>query len=255
MPEYIDCHAHINFPDYDSDRSEVIERTLSQNTWMVNVGTSNKTSKEVVDLANKYSNGVYAIVGSHPTEEGFNKSEIMELAKDPKVVAIGETGLDYFRDGSLEAQRDIFESQIEIANEIGKPLMLHIRGSSGSMDAYEDTICILKEKAKVSGNAHFFAGTVDVAKKFLEIGFSISFTGVITFTKDYDEVIKYVPVESILSETDCPFVAPNPFRGKRNEPLYVKEVVSRLAEIKGLELEEVQTILVENALRLFSIDK
>lgn len=252
--KYIDCHLHINFPDYDSDRDSVIKKTLAEDVWMINIGTSNKTSEEVVSISNEYDKGVYSIVGIHPAEEEYDLEIIKKLTLNKKVVGIGETGLDYFRNPNKEKQVELFEGQIDIANEVKKPLMLHIRDEGGSLDAYKDTLSILKRKTKVPGNAHFFAGSIDEAKEFLSIGYNISFTGVITFTNDYDEVIEYTPIDRILSETDSPFVAPEPYRGTRNEPIYVKEVVRRISEVKGLDIEETRQILALNAKKFFTLD-
>ncbi|HZS43145.1 MAG TPA: TatD family hydrolase [Candidatus Paceibacterota bacterium] len=253
MPEYIDIHAHLNFPDYESDRKETIKRALDENVWIINVGTDIESSKTASELANQYESGVYAIVGQHPTdnEEDFHDSEFRTLLKNEKVVAVGECGLDYFRSApeSIERQKEIFIKQIELANEVGKPLMLHIRGEKAYKDAYE----ILKSHAKVAADLHFFAGDWEIAKSFLDLGFRLSFTGVITFARDYDEVIKKAPLDMIMSETDCPFVTPMPYRGKRNEPLYVKEVVKSLAEIRGEDPEMVKKQLIQNAYQLFKL--
>lgn len=271
MPKYIDVHAHVNFNAFDADRKEVIKRALDNDTWVINVGTQIDTSRSAVGLANKYKEGVYAIVGLHPihstasyhdkqelgeggkefTSRGeiFDKDAYRELLKDPKVIGIGECGLDYYRldADSIEKQKKNFIEQIELANEVGKPLMLHIR------QAYKDALEILKEYSKVKGDVHFFAGTWEEAKKYIDFGFTLSFTGVITFTHDYDEVIKNTPLDMILSETDCPYLTPVPNRGKRNEPAYVNQVVKRIAEIKGLSEEEVAGAIISNAKRLFSI--
>ena len=279
-PEYIDCHTHVNFAAFDEDREEVIARTLENDTWMINVGTQKDTSQSAVELANRYEKGVYAIVGIHPIHTGesfhdvdelgsnggdtngfnsrgeeFDSDFYKNLAQDEKVVGIGETGLDYFRleKGSREKQQEIFIKHIELANSVNKPLMLHIRPSREDTDSYKDALKILKEYAKVPGDAHFFAGSVEDAKKFLDIGYFVSFTGVITFTSDYDEVIRYMPLESILSETDAPYVAPVPHRGKRNEPIFVQEVVKRIAEIKDLPLEKVKEQMIENAFKFFQL--
>ncbi len=249
MPEFIDIHCHTNFPEYDADRDETIARALAKNTWMINVGTDKETSTSSVALANKYENGVYAIVGMHPTHTGeiFDYDFYKNLASDPRVVAIGECGLDYFRadPSTAQSQKEVFQKQIDLARELDKPLMLHIR------NAYKDAYEILKANPGARGNVHFFAGTLDEAKMFLELGFTLSFTGVITFTRDYDEVIRYVPLDMIMSETDAPYVAPVPYRGKRNEPSYVDEVAKKIAEIRGEDVEMVKKALVSNASRLF----
>jgi TatD DNase family protein len=171
-------------------------------------------------------------------------------------VAIGECGLDFFHTTpeSIGAQKAAFIEQIHLANEIGKPLMLHIRnGKDSSMNAYRDVWEILKSECKVVGNAHFFAGSIEDAKLFLDIGFSVSFTGVVTFTRDYDEVVRYIPDDMIHAETDAPYVAPVPHRGSRNEPLYVIEVAKKLAEIRGSDTEQFEKQLIKNAHRMYNL--
>lgn len=254
MPDFIDIHCHTNFPEYDTDRDETVSRALSKNTWMINVGTDKETSASSVNLAKKYDKGVYAIIGQHPThitEQNhnpvFDYDFYKNLASNPRVVAIGECGLDYFRadPSTAENQKQIFQAQIDLAKELDLPLMLHIR------NAYKDAYDILKANPGVRGNVHFFAGTLDEAKMFLELGFTLSFTGVITFARDYDEVIRHIPLDMIMSETDAPYVTPAPYRGKRNEPSYVSEVVKKISEIKGEDLEVVKKAIVSNASRLF----
>jgi TatD DNase family protein len=197
----------------------------------------------------------------HPTHtvgeeaEIFSYDEFKTLASHPKVVAIGECGLDYFRVDKAKQEKEeaVFIEHIRLANEVGKPLMLHIRPSEGGMDAYEDALVILKAHAKVLGNVHFFAGTYDIAKQFWDIGFTTSFTGVITFASQYDDVIKNAPLAMLHGETDAPYVAPVPFRGKRNEPLHVREVYKRIAEIRGEDAETVREALLHNAEKMFGI--
>jgi len=280
MPKYFDIHTHVNFKAYDEDRNEVIQRAFDAGVWHTNVGTQIDTSKKAVEIAEKYEEGVYATIGLHPVHtaesyldkqeigspaealakeggdksvatraEQFDFSAYKELAEHKKVVAIGECGLDYFRleEDTKKIQKDAFEAHIELANEVGKPLMIHVR------NAYEDTLEILKSVSKVPSNIHFFAGDIQIAKQFLELGSTLSFTGVVTFTTDYDEVIKYVPLDRIMSETDAPYVTPKPHRGKRNEPSYVQYVAKRLAEIKGLSEEDVEVSLVSNALTFFNL--
>lgn len=263
-PKYIDAHAHVNFPEYETDRGEVIKRSLDNQTWMVNVGTDKKTSQDVVDIANNYVEGIYAIIGLHPNHasdgERFDLNFYGELIKNPKVVGVGECGLDFFRlEGDekekvekIKKQRQAFGVQIELAAENNKPLMIHCR------EAYPEVIQILKVYKleygdKLRGNFHFFSGTKEELQQILDLGFNISFTGVITFTNDYDELIKIVPMDRIMSETDCPFVAPVPHRGERNEPIYVSEVAKKIADIKGLGKEEVEAQLVENILKFYGL--
>ncbi|MEA3398942.1 MAG: TatD family hydrolase [Patescibacteria group bacterium] len=270
MPKYIDIHAHVNFNAFKEDGKEVTQRALDNDVWFFNTGSQLSTSKRAVNFI---QDGVYAIIGLHPihtgksyqdeeelgftsSEEEFNKEEYLKLAQNKKVVAIGECGLDYFRctSESIEKQKEAFISQIKLANEVNKPLMLHIRNNpKNELNAYQDVLELLKKYSKVKGDVHFFAGSMKDAKDFLDFGFTLSFTGVITFTKNYDEIIKMVPNKMIMAETDSPYVAPVPHRGKRNEPLYVKEVVKRIAEIKGISEEKMAEIIVQNAKRVFDI--
>jgi TatD DNase family protein len=169
------------------------------------------------------------------------------------VVAIGECGLDYFREPTDEVRKkqvEVFEMQIALANEVGKPLMLHLRSGPGG-NAYKDAADILKRQAKVKGNSHFFAGSLDDARAFWDMGYSTSFTGVITFARDYDEVISRAPADLIHAETDAPYVAPKPYRGTRNEPLHVVEVVKKIAEIRNQNEDGVRKQLIDNARDMF----
>ncbi|MES2023417.1 MAG: TatD family hydrolase [Patescibacteria group bacterium] len=290
-PKYIDIHSHTNFKAFDEDREAVLQRALDTETWVINVGTQIDTSRFAVEMANKYSEGIYAIIGLHPIhtgasyhdtkelgEEGkaftsrgevFEKEKYRELLRDPKVVGIGECGLDYYRctTETISKQKQAFIEQIELANEFNKPLMLHIRNNpnvhpaingtpqEGNLNAsaYFDALEILKAHAKVKGDVHFFAGSWEEAKGFIELGFTLSFTGVITFTHDYDEVVRNTPLDMIMSETDSPYITPVPYRGKRNEPVYVSEVVKKIAEIKGLPENEVSKAIIANAKRVFGI--
>ena len=248
----IDIHSHLNFAAYDADRDAVARRALDSGTAFINVGTQADTSLAAVKLAHAYEKGVYAIVGLHPvhTDPSFDPVVYRELLKDPKVVGIGECGLDYYHHDPAQAekQKAAFISEIELADESKKPLMLHIR------NAYIDALEILKSYPRVKGDVHFFAGTIDEARQFLDLGYTLSFTGVVTFAKQYAELIEYVPLDMIQAETDCPFVAPVPHRGQRNEPSYVSEVYEKIAQIKKLPLEEVERALLDNARRVFGID-
>lgn len=254
----IDVHAHVNFDEYADDRAEVMSRALQSGTAMINVGTGAESSRSAVKLAREYERGVYAIVGHHPVDvgEAFDAASYRELLADPKTVGIGECGLDYFHcEPALAAkQKDLFVAQIELANEFKKPLMLHVRTGATGPNAYDDAVEILKAHAKVKGNSHFFAGTTEQAGKFLDMGCTMSFTGVITFAKQYVELVEYVPLDMMHAETDCPFVTPVPHRGARNEPSYVAYVYERIALIKKISVEEVERQLMENARRMFGID-
>jgi len=252
MFEYFDSHSHLNLSPLAEEKEKIIKILEEENIGTVTVGTDYETSRDAVEIA-KTSKNLFACVGLHPTDskESFDYEKFKKLAEDPKVVAIGECGLDYFHPGDKEKQVKNFLPQIELARELKKPLMIHCRPSKRSMDAYRDLLDILKNYPDVKGNSHFFAGNLDIAKEFLKLGFTLSFAGPITFVPDYDKVIKYAPIESLLSETDAPFAAPMPHRGKTNYPQYVKEVVKRIAEIKDLDLETTKKQLVANARRFF----
>lgn len=278
--KYIDVHTHVNLAAFKEDEVEVTKRALDAGVAHINVGTQRNTSSAAVALAQMYDEGVYAAIGLHPIHTSKSFHDVQELDAEPtadtkgfisrgevfdhdfykklaeheKTVAIGECGLDYYRveKDTAEVQKEAFVSQIELANEIGKPLMLHIRSGSGA-NAYRDAHELLKAHAKVPGNVHFFAGSIEDAELFLDMGYTVSFTGVITFTHDYDEVVAYVPLDMIHAETDAPYVTPAPLRGQRNEPFNVQEVVKKIAEIKKTDFETVRAQLRENAKRVFGI--
>lgn len=279
----IDTHTHLNLPAFLEDREAVLARTLTDRVAHINIGTTEKTSSLAVEIADA-NEGSWAIIGLHPiqaapgaedededdrggtpastTGEIFNQDIYRELAKSPKVVGIGECGYDYFHTpkDSFAAQEAAFIGQIELANELGLPLMIHTRGpkpgeeSPTGRSVYEDVYETLKQHAKVPGNIHFYAGTLAEAEKFFELGFTVSFTGVITFAKVYEDMVRAIPLTHMHAETDSPYVSPVPYRGQRCEPRYVAEVVKKIAEIKQLPLEEVQEQLLLNAERLYKIN-
>ncbi len=278
MYKYIDIHSHVNFSAFDADRGEVMKRAKENETIVINVGTQIDTSRKAVEMTNTYTN-TYAIIGLHPIHTGasyhdvkelgvggkeftsrgeiLDKDAYRELLKNSKVVGIGECGLDYYRcdEESVAKQKEAFIAQIELANEFNKPIMLHIRNNpeDKTKNAYFDALDLLKQHAKIKGDVHFFAGGVKEAKAFLDFGFTLSFTGVITFTHDYDEVIRNIPLDMIMTETDSPYVTPVLHRGKRNEPSYVREVVKRIAEIKNLPEPEVRQAIINTTRRVFGI--
>jgi len=187
--------------------------------------------------------------------EVFDYEYYKKLAQDPKVVAIGECGLDYYRIKSQESrskQEKAFRSQIELAIDLKKPLMIHCRSAFNDLIKVLDSYSLLHD-SRNPGIIHFFSGTKEDAKKLLDLRFSFSFGGVITFARDYDEVTRYIPLERIILETDAPYVAPIPYRGKRNEPFYLIEVARKLAEVKNQSLEEVTDITFQNAKQIFKI--
>lgn len=280
--KYIDTHCHMNFAVYTSDLHEVVARTQEHSIAVINIGTQRDTSLRAVELAEAHDN-LWAIVGLHPIhtsssfhdhdevgEEGqeFNsRGELFDteyyrslIEQSDRVIAIGECGLDYYRntEETKGLQETAFRKQIELALEYNLPLMLHVRPSLGSFDAYEDVFEILEEYKKdypeLRGQAHFFAGDTEIAQRFIDLGFYISFTGVITFTHDYDEVLKSIPLNRILSETDAPYVTPTPHRGQRNEPIHVREVVKKIAQLHSTEKENVCEQIRENVKELYGIE-
>lgn len=262
MPKYIDIHSHLNLEQFDSDREEIIQKLKDEDILTITVGVDYLSSLKTLELANKYDN-LFACVGLHPSDvliEEFDYDKMLALAKNKKVVAIGECGLDYFRNDNEDfkvKQKEVFNLHIKLSLEVNKPLMIHGRSSKNTMDAYNDILDILelykKDNPNLMANFHFFSGDLSIAKRIIDLGFTLSFDGPITFTNDYDDVIKMCPIESIMAETDSPFAAPIPFRGKRAEPQMVKYIVKKIAEIKNLTEEETAKIVFANAKRIFDI--
>ena len=262
--KYFDAHCHIQFADYDRDQAELIARMREQGVAGVVVGCDLDSSRKAVALAEAHDH-LYASVGLHPNREGdewYEAEQYRELAKSPKVIALGECGLDYFRPAHLDEetkakQKALLKDQITLAAELDKPLIIHSRPSKGTQDAYQDLIAILQEEQKkfpnLHGDIHFFVGTQAEAEQLFALGFTISFTAVITFARDYDAVIKATPLERILSETDAPYLAPKHRRGERNDPLAVQDVVAKIAEIRGEDPELVRAALLQNARTLFGL--
>lgn len=274
-----DAHTHIQFPIYDTDRDEVLSRVKAAGVRMITVGTQVVSSQAAVDLAKKYPGEIWAAAGCHPNHfasswyhdekeqaeserEKFNALDLLKIAQQPEVVAIGECGLDYYRlpndeqqtTNDKNTQREAFIAQIEIAKQVQKPLMLHLRPSKGTDDAYEDALSIIHNSSFIIPPvSHFFVGSPAMAKKMLEAGLYFTFGGVITFARDYDEVIKMIPLDRIFLETDAPYVAPAPYRGKRNEPAYIIETYRKLAELKNESLEKVSGQISGNVLKVFGI--
>lgn len=259
---YFDAHCHIQFPHYDEDRNAVVASMREAGIGGLVVGVDEGSSQRAVDLV-QGSEILWATVGLHPNSaQDFRSIEpYRELAKNSRVVAIGECGLDNYRPEDPEAakkrQKDVFEAHIALAQETGKPLMIHSRPAKGTMDAYGDMLDMLRaakrEDASLRGNIHFFVGGIKEAKSFLELDFTLSFTAVLTFARDYDDVVKYVPPRSLITETDAPYVTPPPNRGKRNDPLAVRQVVEAIGEIRGEDPETIRVQILENARELFTI--
>jgi TatD DNase family protein len=254
--EIIDSHCHINFPELKDDMAGLLNRMEQAGvTRALCVSVSLEAFPEVLGLAESYPN-VYASVGVHPDHvegEEPDVERLISLSAHPRIVAIGETGLDYYRlEGDLEWQRDRFRNHIRAARQTGKPLIIHTR------EAGADTIRIMREEdaASVGGVMHCFTETWEVARAAMEMNFLISFSGILTFknAKALCEVADKVPLESAMVETDSPYLAPVPHRGKTNEPSYVRYVAEELARIKGVPLETVAATTSANFRRLFQIE-
>ena len=255
--KYIDIHSHFNLKQFEGDLDEAIKKMEEKGVATICVGTDLETSKRAVEIAEKYD-FIWATVGMHPTDtkDNFKVEDFEELARHPKVVAIGECGLDYFRTSKMEVydhQRENFLEQIRLAQIVKKPLMIHARPSKGSMDAYIDALEILQGFDGVKANFHFFVGNQAIAQRALDQGHTMSFDGPITFTEEYNEVLRAIPLESIMAETDSPYAAPEPHRGGRAEPWMVEFIYKKIAEIRGEDEEEVRIALNENASKFFNI--
>ncbi len=282
---FIDTHAHVNFNAFKDDADAVIRRSLDNETWMVLVGSEFKTSNRALSYANKYERGVYAAIGLHPIhlqegaidseEEGntysltarseeFDYGSYEKLAKFEKVVAIGEIGLDYYHldptkdmSAAKKKQHEVFAQQLLLARSLNLPVIIHCR------QAHDDLLTILQDFKKEYGHIiptdrpwgviHCFSGDEDLAWKYFQLGLLISFTGLITFSKQWDDLIRKIPLEKVMIETDTPYMTPEPYRGQRNEPLLVQYVAKRIAEIKNIRLEKVAEITTKTARDFFKI--
>jgi len=269
----VDTHSHLSFKAYDKDRNEVLKRIKDAGMVCVDVGTKYETSKNAIELAEKNEN-IYASIGMHPIhiktdlmklkmdkEEGafeplgeeYDKARYRELAKSAKVVAIGEVGLDYYykpktksrQEAFKEKQKQVFIQQLELAEELNLPVIIHCRS------AFDDLYEILKTR-KLKGVIHCFSGNWQEAQKYLDLGFYLGINGII-YKLDLKEVIEKTPLEKILLETDCPYLAPPKAGIERNEPIFVKYVAGTVAEIKKISFEQVAEITTANPKELFGI--
>jgi TatD DNase family protein len=272
----IDTHAHLNFNAYKDDSKEVIDKTLKNNIWMINVGSQYSTSKRAVEMAESYTEGVYAAIGLHPIhlaegilktkvdeeeiqfhtkDEQFDYEKYKELAKSKKVVAIGEIGFDFWYRPKTEIkkseykkrQKETFLAQLQLAKELNLPIIFHCRV------AHNDLLEAIKEFnwSEMRGVAHCFVGTWEEAQEYLKLGFYLGINGII-FKLNLDDIIEKIPMDRLLIETDCPYLTPDPMEG-RNEPLYLKYIIEKIAKIKNLSVEEIENITTQNAKKLFYI--
>lgn len=267
MPTFYDTHAHLDYPDFQSDFSDVLERAeLAGITKVISIGTDLESSQKAIALAERHP-GIYAVAGWHPNDAQAAPADLRpafrELARHPKVVGIGETGLDYYRlpssknpPGSPEAdaivktrQAEIFRQQLEVAAELGLNCVIHQRG-----DCLADTLRIFTPFAsQVRAVFHCFASDAATMKQILALGSIVSFTGIVTFKNGQNvrDTLVATPLGQFMLETDCPFLAPIPYRGKRCEPAYVKEISETVAQVKGCSLEELSVATCQCAQRFF----
>ncbi|MBU0721997.1 TatD family hydrolase [Patescibacteria group bacterium] len=278
---FIDTHAHVNFNTFKNDADEVIRRALANDTWMILVGVEAKTSKRALEYANKYEKGVYVAVGLHPMhtheqkvegddydfttrEEEFSYDVYEKLAQFKKVVAVGEIGLDYYHidiksdmAAAKQKQKEVFLRQLELAKNLKLPVIIHCR------QAHDDMLGILKKfrkehqesmiKNKPWGVMHCFSGDEELAWQYFSLGLNISFTGLITFSAQWDDLIRRLPNDKFMIETDCPYMTPEPHRGKCNEPMFVKYIANRIATIKNINVLKIAEVTTQTARNFFNI--
>jgi TatD DNase family protein len=259
----IDSHAHLDFEDFHPDFDAVLKRAAENGVEkIVNIGADLERSRASVMLAENYSN-IWATVGVHPDEAAnINLEEVkLELERliksSRRVIAVGECGLDYYRTSDkseIAAQNALFKAQLEIAREHHLPVVIHIRTGENDQ-AIKDAVGIIKEVEYFNGVVHCFTFGPNEAKSFTDLGFHLGFTGIVTYKNaiDIQEAAKETDLDKILIETDCPFLAPQKYRGQRNEPSYVIEVAEKIAELRGLTAEEIATKAAENTEKLFKI--
>ncbi len=261
----IDSHGHLNLEDFDADRDQVIDAIAEAEARVIVPGTDFASSRFAVELAEKHG-FLQAAIGLHPSsveDEEFDARDYQDLINTGYVTAVGECGLDYYRlsEDKEEIQRikdlqsQVFVEQILLAESNSLPLIIHGRNGKNQPDAYQDILRLLLEHKVQRAVVHCFGGTLEEAKAFAKVGYHIGITGIITFDKTgvLESIVRELPFEQLLIETDAPFLSPEPYRGKRNEPLYVIEVAKKIAEILGLTTEEVVERTGENAIRLFNI--
>ena len=274
----IDTHAHLNFAAFEKDVKKIIQRSVENDVWMINIGTQYDTSEKAVKIADGYKKGVYAAIGLHPLhleEQKLDKSEVgflpkfktrseefdyeryKKLAQSEKVIAVGEIGLDYYYKPKTKRKLEIFKqkqreallNQLRLAQELDLPVIFHCRM------AHDDLIQTIKQfnNLTMRGTIHCFTGNWEQAEEYMNMGFYLGFNGII-FKLNLDEIIRKTPLDKILVETDCPYLTPSPMTG-RNEPLYVKYVAEKIAKIKNLSFEEIAKITTQNAKKSFKINQ
>lgn len=251
----IDTHTHLNDEKFDEDRTEVINRAKESGVeYIINIGYNKETILSTMELIEKYD-FIFGAIGWHPNDAHEMKDEDLQwieaLSKHPKILAIGEIGLDYYWDfAPKDVQQRVFREQIRMAKRLKLPIIIHDR------DAHQDILAILKEEGveEIGGIMHSFSGSLEMANECMKLGFYISFSGPITFknAKKPKEIAVNIPLDRILVETDSPYLTPEPYRGKRNESAYVKHVAEKIAELRGIELEEVEKLTSQNARKILN---
>ena len=277
MPALFDSHCHLTDKKFDVDREDIINEAEKNGLFMITIGASYEESVKAIALANKYPKNIWATVGVHPgyaTEVPEDIGRLLEgIIGDKKVVAVGEGGMDYVQLMSndqclmskqcpdaleiINKQKKLFQIQLNLALKYDLPIIMHLRNKNGEdngFNAYKDALDMLDNLPKMPrGVVHFFQGNLKEAQEFLKRGFYLGFDGYITFDSHYDDIIKEIPLNKILIETDSPYVAPVPFRGKRNEPKFVEYVAGKVAGIKQVDIDEVKNITFKNTKSLFGI--
>ncbi|HPL50937.1 MAG TPA: TatD family hydrolase [Smithellaceae bacterium] len=252
----IDSHAHLEMEQFDNDRQEVIERAcLAGVEYVITVGTNPAFGEKAISIAKQYKN-IFVSLGIHPheaaTADDKSLAQMADFARQPEVVAYGEIGLDFFRNLSpREKQIEVFSRQLEIARDLSLPVVIHDR------DAHEQVLQLVRSSGVQRGVFHCFSGDYALAQKCLDLGFYLSIPGTVTFDKavKISDVVKKVPLEFLLLETDCPFLTPVPYRGRRNEPSFIIHTAKKVAQIKSLRWEDVADTTTRNALNLFRLKK
>jgi len=276
--QLIDTHCHINFKEFKDDANKVVQRSLDEETSLIIVGSQSTTSERAVQIAEQHS-GVFAAVGLHPVHlfsykvetdrdsfmsraEEFDYEYYKKIATHEKVVAIGEMGLDYYRIKGLGSLRQVKEKQkavliqaIMLARESDKPMIIHTREQDKSQTVFADVLELLRQQDYNKCVIHCFSGDLQQAKDFIEFGCMISLTGIVTFKNAHamQQVAREIPLEKIMIETDAPYLSPEPYRGQRNQPSYVKFIAEKIAELKQVSFEEVARVTTENAIKFFNL--
>lgn len=251
-----DTHAHYDDKAFDEDREELLSSLAKKDIgYVVNVGASLRGARESIALSSRYSS-VYAAAGIHPDEVGCMNDEVMEelrtMCRLEKTVAVGEIGLDYhWNVESKEVQKHWFSEQLKLAKEVDLPINVHSR------DAAQDTFDMIKAEhaGSTGGIIHCFSGSLEMAREYVNMGYHLGIGGVVTFKngKTLKQIVKEIPIEHLVTETDCPYLAPEPFRGKRNDSSYIRYVIKTIAELKELPVEETEAVLFENAKRVYHL--